>query len=139
MRDHHLRALCAAITLLASGFFQEAGAQTDHLKCYKIKDVAQFKSATADLVPLDPQFAGQNCVISGKAGQLCVPAEKTNAVIVEGTLQDFGTQALQDAQLCYKLKCPKLDIAPLEVSDQFGTRNIQKFKVAKVCGPALQQ
>jgi hypothetical protein len=140
MRVQPKAVLTEATLLLASGFVALAGAQTtDHLKCYKIKDVGAFKSATADLSPLQPEFPSQNCSLKGKAAELCVPADKDNVVIVAGVVQNFPAQAVTDAQLCYKIKCPANTVAPLEVSDQFGTRNIEKFKASKVCGPAFEQ
>jgi len=135
-----LRALAAVAAVLTISLVATAeGQTTDHLKCYKIKDLAVFKSATADLTPAQPEFPAENCSLKGKAAELCIPADKGNVVIEEGQIQDFPAQALADAQLCYKIKCPKVTIAPLEVSDQFGTRNVEKFKATKVCGPAFEQ
>ena len=134
------RMLAAAALLLVCAFVGDADAQTtDHLKCYKIKDVGAFKSATADLAPLRVEFPTENCSLKGKAAQLCVPMDKDNVVIVDGVVENFPAQAVTDAQLCYKIKCPTATIAPLEVSDQFGTRTIEKFKASKVCGPAFEQ
>ena len=138
-RNRRLAALAAATCSLAI-FAGAAAAQTaDHLKCFKIKDLAQFKSATADLIPSNPNFAGQNCSLKGKGAQLCVPADKANVVIEEGTDSPFPTQVLQNSQLCYKVKCPTALAGNLNVTDQFGTRNVAMGKTTKVCGPAIQQ
>jgi hypothetical protein len=140
MDINRARAALAAASLIVASLATGAYAQTDdHLKCFKIKDVATFKSATADLVPAQPQIPGENCTIKGKGAQLCVPVDKANVAIEEGTLQDFPTQTLQDAQLCYKVKCPSKVTVPVQVSDQFGTRTIQRGKASKVCGPAFVQ
>ena len=138
MKRH--RFLCAAAALLASlALCGPAGAQTDHLKCFKIKDVGAFKAATADLIPSSLDFAGENCSLKGKAAQLCVPANKSNVVVEDGVVQNISGDALTGATLCYKVKCPSTDSATVLVNDQFGTRNITKGKVSKVCGPVIEQ
>lgn len=140
MRLQPKRVLAAAALLLVSGLVTVTDAQTtDHLKCYKIKDVGAFKSASADLTPLQPELPAQNCQLKGKAAELCIPADKDEVVIVDGVIQKFPAQAVTDAQLCYKIKCPVLAVSPLQVSDQFGTRTIEGFKASKVCGPAFEQ
>jgi hypothetical protein len=140
MRIQSFLALTAAAVLLVSGAARTASALTiDHLKCYKVKDVGAFKSATADFAPSQVGFPTENCKLKGKAAQLCIPADKDNVVITGGTLNNFPAQALVDAQLCYKVKCPKTALPDIQVSDQFGTRNIGGFKPSKICGPALEQ
>jgi hypothetical protein len=143
METHRGYAIVAAAALLVTTFASAAVAQTtDHLKCYKVKDVAAtFKSAAADIVPSRPQFPGDKCTIKGKAAQLCVPVDKDNVSVEEpvGTLPDFTSQELQDAQLCYKVKCLAADSFTFQVSDQFGTRTITRGKSTKVCGPAVEQ
>jgi len=140
MRPQPKRLLAAATMLLVGAFVTAANAQnTDHLKCYKIKDVGAFKKATAIFTPSQPVFNTQQCELKGKAAELCIPADKDNVVIVDGVVQDFPSQAVADAQLCYKIKCPDATVAPMQVSDQFGTRTIEKFKASKVCGPAFEQ
>jgi hypothetical protein len=136
---NRLAAVCAAATLMVLSVAGSSDAQSDHLKCYKLKDIAQFKSATADLVPSNPSFVGENCTIKGKGAQICVPVDKDNVAVEEGTDQDFPTQNLTNAVLCYKVKCPDATSASIQVSDQFGTRTITKGKASKVCGPAIEQ
>ena len=138
MNTYRANAIVAAAALLVTTFAGAAVAQTDHLKCYKIKDVGTFKSATADLVPSRPQFPGENCTLKGKAATLCVPAEKTN---VSMGVNDFPSQTLQDALLCYKVKCPSKDTYQVPINDQFapGARTVQRGKAMKVCGPAFEQ
>jgi hypothetical protein len=128
-----------AIALFAAASSGPAVAGTDHLKCYKIKDVGAFKSATADLLPSSLQFVGENCSLKGKAAQLCVPAEKRNVVIEDGTGLNISGDALTGAQLCYKVKCPSTATENVQVNDQFGTRQIEKGKATKVCGPVIEQ
>jgi len=126
--------------LLCTMSVTAAHAQSDHYNCYKAKDTVKvFKSAAADLTPFQAEFAAENCAIKPKSKQVCVPASKTVTAIVDGTDAPFAAQDLTDLQLCYKIKCPKVDIAPLEVSDQFGTRTIEKFKATKLCVPAVLQ
>ena len=141
MKRHRARFLCATVALVvgATAWSGPASAQTDHLKCYKIKDIGQFKSATATLTPSQAQFVTENCSLKGKAAQLCVPASKENVVIEGGTTQFSPGEPLTDAQICYKIKCPNTTVLSLQVSDQFGTRFIAKGKATKVCGPAFEQ
>jgi hypothetical protein len=127
-------------TFLCASSLTTAHAQNDHYNCYKAKDTAKvFKSATADLTAFQVQFAAENCAIKAKSKQVCVPASKTVTAIVDGTDAPFPAQNLTDLQICYKIKCPKVAIAPIEVSDQFGTRNIEKFKASTLCVPAVLQ
>jgi hypothetical protein len=140
MERNRCLAVLAAATCSLAIFANVAAAQTaDHLKCFKIKDIAQFKSATADLVPANVSFPGQNCSLKGKGAQLCVPADKANVVVEEGTDNPFPNQALANAQLCYKVKCATTLAANLSVTDQFGARTVAVGKTTKVCGPAIQQ
>jgi hypothetical protein len=136
---HRARIALVALTFASAFLAATASAQNDHFKCYKIKDVAQFKAATADLIASQTQFPGENCSFKGKGAQLCVPVDKDNVVVTDGTDQDFATQDLTNAQLCYKLKCPSTTSENLQISDQFGTRTLTKGKASKVCGPVLEQ
>ena len=141
MKRQRIRFLCATVALAGAMLAGPAGAQTDHFKCYKIKDVGAFKTATADIIPSSLSFVGENCSLKGKAATLCVPASKTNVNVVEpvGSFPDVSGDALTGAVLCYKAKCPSADAPTIQVNDQFGTRNITKGKVAKICGPVVEQ
>ena len=41
-------------------------------------------------------------------------------------------------RICYDVKCPKVIIDDQEVTDQFGTRTLTKFKAKMVCTPAVK-
>jgi len=142
MKRHRARFLCATVALVvgATAWSGPASAQTtDHMKCFKVKDPGVMKSATATLTPAQPQFVTENCTLKGKAAQLCLPADKANVVIEGGQVQFFPAEAINDAQLCYKIKCANAAVLSLNISDQFGTRFIAKGKATKVCGPAFEQ
>ena len=110
----------------------------DHLKCYKMKDLKTFKSAQADLDALAAEFGmPESCQIKGRAKEFCVPVTKTVTSIVPGPTQAVNGEFLNADHLCYKIKCPKVEIPAREVSDQFGTRMIEKFKASKLCTPAF--
>ena len=114
-----------------------ASAQLDHYKCFKAKDTAKvFKKATADLTTLQAEFPDENCSIKAKPSKVCVPASKEVLTIEDGADTPFAAQDLTNAQVCYKMKCPKAALSPLEVTDQLGTRNIEKFKGSTLCVPA---
>ena len=130
-----LAPLIAALTLAAS-----AGAQpvADHLKCYKVKDALSL-AGMADLNT--PRFgADPGCTIS-TAKLFCVPATKTNvSAIDKSTGNPIIPQPVAGPdpgdRICYKVKCPQ-SVADQQVTDQFGTRILTKFKTVLVCGPAV--
>jgi hypothetical protein len=144
VRAHGRRPLVAALALatciLALGGARTAFAQNDHLTCYKAKDTAKvFKSAKVDLLALqDSVFPTENCQIKAGSKMVCVPSQKLNVSVVEGQDNPFVNQDLTDVQLCYKVKCPKVALPPLTVTDQFGTRALEKFKASRLCVPAIQ-
>lgn len=134
--------------LLAIGLVAVFGAGTahaqpqslDHLKCYKIKDPANF-SATVTLEALQTQFGLEDCEMKGKAQYFCVPVDKTVTAYKDKTKpplngMSFVGQKLDEDRICYKLKCPKVAIPDILVSDQFGTRTVGKFAPVLLCTPA---
>ena len=137
------RALVATITLTISMLASTADAQLfDHLKCYKIKDSAKF-AATADLEALQAEFGVEDCVIKGKGKLFCVMVDKDVMTFEDKTKPplvqpSFDGQELSDDRICYKIKCPKVTIAPQEVGDQFGVRTVEKFKATMLCTPAFK-
>ena len=107
--------------LLAIGLVATFGAGTahaqpqslDHLKCYKIKDPANF-SATVTLEALQTQFGLEDCELKGKAQFFCVPVDKTVTAYKDKTKPPLSgmslvSQKLDEDRICYKLKCPKVD------------------------------
>jgi hypothetical protein len=130
-------ALAAALVVFGSS---SAFAQPyDHLKCYKMKDTETFHSANADIGTIEPSFGLQNCRIKKKARQICIPATKDVTEITEGTDTPFvvATDDLAFEQVCYKITCPSVIIPPQTVSDQFGTRTVEKLKASTLCVPAV--
>jgi len=125
---------CAALLIAATA----ASAQPyDHLKCFKFRDVQTFDSATADLETIEAAFPTQNCEIKKKAKHFCVPTSKDVTSIDAGTDTPFGAQELVFEQVCYKVKCPNVTIADQQISDQFGTRTVGRFKASLLCVPAV--
>ena len=133
---------------VAAALLTPMGARTsqaqvfDHLQCYKIKDTAKF-TADVDLTALQEQFGMQNCAVKGKGSLFCVPADKVASNFVDKSKDGVPQVDLQgvtpvDDRICYKMKCPKVTIDPLTVTDQFGTRSIEKFKPALLCTPAAK-
>jgi hypothetical protein len=127
------RAFFAAIMLASA---TTAGAQPfDHLECYKIKDLAPKVKYKADLLPEQTQFLAQTgCDLKVPAKLFCIDVEKSN--VVPAPPQVLNGQNTRDF-LCYNLKCPPQAEVPLQVEDQFGTRNIKaKKKPFQLCAPA---
>ena len=133
-----LRALLPAFA--AVGVFVSvplsASAQ-DHLECYRIKDPHKFV-ATADLTPAEtPPFpVATGCDIRVTGRKYCVPVTKalTSSTAPE---VEFPTTAVTSNFVCYKVKCPKVTISDTEISDQFGTRTVSRFKTSEICAPAV--
>lgn len=136
------RARFILVAFAAIAVFPGAAASqtTDHFKCYNVKGSETFKSARADLQPVQPQFPfAPGCEIKRKPKQVCVPVEKRVQELEGGSTINFTSQILQSSQLCYKLKCTKVQIPPLAVADQFGARVIEKFKTSRLCTPAMAE
>ena len=117
-------------------------AQTaDHLKCYKIKDPVKL----AGVVDLSsPQFGPENGCIISKAKFFCVPATKAAvSAIDKATGRPITPLPVTGPdpgdRICYKLKCPEPFPADQQVTDQFGTRTVSKFKPFLLCTPATKE
>jgi hypothetical protein len=115
-----------------------AAALHDHLRCYKVKDPASF-SATVDLRPTAgvPFEVDAGCTVKVRSRQLCFPVEK-DLVESGGTTLGVSGQELENAFLCYAVKCPPATLpASIEMSDQFGTRALTGLRPSTVCAPAI--
>ncbi len=118
-------ALMAALVVPASA--QSTG---DHLKCYRVRDPQAKAFYTADLGGLAVEHG---CRIKVPAALVCVPATKTNVTPPPpggggtGTPNTFG---------CYKIKCPKAPLSPLQLKDQFGSRSVTPSVSKLLCAPA---
>jgi hypothetical protein len=102
----------------------------DHLKCYKVKDTQAKAQYTATLDGLSLE-AG--CTIKVPAQLLCVPATKTNVIPAP---PGGGATGTPNTFACYKAKCPKTPLAPINVSDQFGTRSVAPSIAKLLCAPS---
>jgi len=122
------RSLVPVVSLLGPTV---AAAQSDHLKCYKIKYPAARAIYTADLNGLTPETG---CQIKVPGQLLCVGATKTN---VTPTPPGGGPEAPVGRFVCYKLRCPSGTPPPVVWHDQFGTRNVQPTKPTMVCAPEV--
>jgi len=135
--------LAMAIAVLFSP--RISNAQTvlhDHLKCYKIKDKAKF-TALVDLAALQTQFPDEQCRVIGKGKLFCVPVDKSVTSFKDLTKTGIPQVALDgDEQtfdrVCYKIKCPKVAIDPLAITDQFGSRTVGRFRPFMLCAPAIK-
>ena len=102
----------------------------DHLKCYKVKDPQPKAAYTADLGGL---VAEPGCVIKVPATMACVPATKANVMPAP---PGGGATGTPNAFGCYKVKCPKADLPPLQLNDQFGSRSVTPSTPKLLCAPA---
>jgi cysteine-rich repeat protein len=139
------------LALLSTASAQNA--ELDHLKCYKVQDPLRLKGPKASWLDLDgPQFGLENCKIVGGFRLFCVPVTKSvtaalqGKLIPGGSLTDLSPFAFagyaEEDRICYKIRCDdKLPSPPnpsQEVTDQFGTRTVEKLKPFLVCGPAFK-
>ncbi|HYC57124.1 MAG TPA: hypothetical protein VEL28_19490 [Candidatus Binatia bacterium] len=125
-------------TCLVASAAGAGAAENDHLKCYKIKDVKTFQSATADLDALRAEFGLENCSIKPAAKLVCVPVTKNLTNLDGGNPADVEGDPQTDNRLCYRIKCPKSEIAPTFFTDQFGSRQVRAVKAVRLCTPAIQ-
>jgi len=137
-----MRSLTAVIATLTLAFsFTTAHAQVpDHLKCYKIKDPVKLEA----VVNLDSRQFGFEAGCQVKPAKMfCVPATKTLISAVDKatglpiTLLPITGPDPGD-RVCYKVKCPEPFPPDTQVSDQFGTRTVTKFKAFMLCAPAVK-
>ena len=124
--------LLATALIGFSGTRAAAQPIADHLKCYKVKDAQPKATYTADLGGL---VAEPGCVIKVPGKLLCVDATKTNVTPTPpGGADNSGSAG---RFLCYKLKCPKAALAPLQWHDQFGDRQLIPSTPKMVCAPEI--
>jgi hypothetical protein len=111
----------------------------DHLKCYKIKDPTSF-AAVVDLRPVDDGLFGVDagCSVKVRSRELCFPVRK-DYISGTGSHQALSGQALANAFLCYKVKCPfESHPESMEMTDQFGTRTLEGMRTSTICAPAVR-
>jgi hypothetical protein len=132
-RDHASLISCCTVLLLLCG--AAARAQTlDHLQCYKTRDPAHVDAE----VDLDSERFGaaRGCKVA-RAALVCVPA--SSAVIGAPPLGDAPGQPLEDARVCYKVRCPSAAAPSIELADRFGTRVFTGLETSLVCTPAAEE
>src|SRR5438477_5794938 len=96
------RAIATMTILLCAA---SAGAQADHLQCFKIRDTVAKATYTATLAPTDNTFpVATGCTVKVPPKLLCVDVVKT---ITAGTPPGAGPGQPAQKYLCYKVKCPK--------------------------------
>src|SRR5215813_3371808 len=106
-----------------------AGAQTDHLECFKVKDSSRKARYVTSLVGLAP---AAGCVIKVPARLMCVAAAQPAM-----TPTPPGTTAGADAGafLCYKVRCRRNALAATTVTDEFGQRLVRPRRSRLLCAP----
>jgi len=124
------RTLATTLMLLSAA---TAGAQADHLQCFKIRDTIAKTSYTATLAPTDAQFpVAPNCVVRLPAKLLCVDVVKT--IVPPPTPPGAAPGLPAQKYLCYKVKCPKAT-PTATIQDQFGTHQVTVKGTSLLCAP----
>jgi hypothetical protein len=132
-----IRCLALACALVAV----PAWAVTDHLRCYKVRNLTL--DGLAGGVDLgSPELGFTPLCRLKKTALYCIPTTKE---VVPGTLRNGQTfftplpfaAPPARARLCYPLKCPSTGPwPPLTVTDQFGTHSLVRGPTQLVCTPA---
>jgi hypothetical protein len=111
-----------------------AGAQpiADHLKCYKVKDSQARATYAAHLAGLADS---PGCLVKVPGTLLCVETTKTE---ITPTPPGGGDDAGPAGRfMCYKVKCPKAVLAPVQWHDQFGDRPVTPSVPKILCAPEI--
>ncbi len=112
-------------------------ASVGHLKCYKTKDPRTKIPYTLDLLSGVGGFPNEIGCALKPASTVCVEVGKQN---VSPTPPGGGPVIPANAGsvfLSYKLKCPKLTVAPIFLGDQFGAGSFAVTSPAELLVPAL--
>jgi len=133
------QALLASVVLAALA--SAVHAQSDHLQCHLIADDLRLKGIV-DLT--SPQFGlAPGCKIS-RAKYFCVPTAKRVVMATNARTQTpivpvpVGGPDPGD-RICYVVKCPAVTLPDREVTDQFGTRSMRRFRPPTLlCTPAVK-
>ena len=104
----------------------------DHLKCYKVKDLAPKASYTADIGGLVSHPA---CLVKVPGKLLCVQATKTG--VTPPPEGGDGASGPAGRFLCYKVKCPKAALDDIQWHDQFGSRVVAPLASRMLCAPEI--
>ncbi|HYC00631.1 MAG TPA: hypothetical protein VEC57_15965 [Candidatus Limnocylindrales bacterium] len=129
---------CGCAGLLALALVPStAGAQLDHLVCYKAVDKLQVAVAFDLFAELQPEFSAKGCRIV-KVDDFCVPATKVNVEPAEADERaDIVGPPLHVDYIGYLVKCEQQG-APTSkiVVDQFGNHRQRRYRIQKVYIPA---
>jgi len=119
-------ALLAAVPLPAAG-----GAETDHLACLKVQDLAPMDGPVPFMISSILSDSLSDCRIKKvKMTSLCVRVAK------DAGDDPRAGQSAAEAYGCYKVKCADQPDGSLGVDDQFGTRVVSRGKLLTLCAPA---
>ena len=116
---------------------QVAGAQLDHLVCYKALDRLEVTAAFDLFAELQPEFSAKGCTIV-KVDDFCVPSTKLNVQPpAADTRSDIAGPPLYVDYIGYLVRCAD-QIAPRNkvVIDQFGPHRQGHYRIEKVYVPA---
>ncbi len=140
MRKIAVSVVAAAAVVAGAGRLAHAGLEPlppgpqDHLRCVKVKDKNLAKAKyVADLQAVHPSFPDESgCLIKVPAKLYCFPVEKQD--VNPAPPEDVGGPQIVEQLVCYKLKCPKQQLA-VPVEDQFGSRTITVTAPKILCAP----
>ena len=136
-RLHGMLAAAGAGALVLALAPSMAGAQLDHLVCYKAVDKLQVSAAFDLFAELQPEFSARRCRLV-KVDDFCVPATKLDVEPAEADQRpDIVGPPLNVDYIGYLIKCEQPGKPTNKiVVDQFGEHRHRRHKIHKVYIPA---
>jgi len=118
-------ALLAAVPLPAAG-----GAETDHLACLKVQDLAPMDGPVPFMISSILSDSLSDCRIKKvKMTSLCVRVAK------DAGDDPRAGQSAAEAYGCYKVKCAEKPDGAVSADDHFGVRHVRRGKLLTLCTP----
>ncbi len=113
--------------------------ELDHLMCYDVTDATEFNGTQVAIET--EQFGSLGGCKIRRLREFCVPATKEVLTVGPGVepVPFQGSPAAGD-YLCYKIRCPAAPpVTDAQgVMDQFGNRQVEQFRVSRLCTPAMK-
>jgi len=131
----HRRVLAGSAAICLLLCHQSTASTLDRMECFRVRDsLVPAPTVTSDLLAeYLPDAPG--CVYTGTARQVCRPVTES---VRSSTwpLRSVEGDAARFYQICYRVKCPWVDVGSPTLNDAFGTRVMTQWKRRLICLPA---
>lgn len=112
-------------------------AAVGHLECFKVTDSRTSATYRLDLLAGVAGFANElGCTVRARAKRLCVEVGKQNVNPPPPGGGPVSPPSAGSVFLAYKLTCPKLPLAPVALTDQFGPGTVTVGSATELLVPA---